>query len=359
MLRQKGLDEATTAHGLETIERNAHSQAQLIEDILDVSRVITGKLHLKIGTVDVASVINAAIDSVQLAADTKGIKLEVTLDPSSRHVTGDASRLQQVVWNLLANAIKFTPAGGRVEVRMARADADLQISVRDTGCGISPDFLPFIFDRFRQGDGSTTRNYGGLGLGLAIVRHLVELHGGSVHARSAGEECGAMFTIKLPLAPLHEQGIGRQRETESDSPSEVVNLNDKPHAALEGVKVLLVDDEQDTLQMLNLLLTKSGAVIQTANSVSGALEVLRWFKPDVLVSDLAMQGEDGYSLIGKLRGIEAGTGKQTPAVALTGYVRVQDRARALSAGFNMFVQKPVEPNELITVILNLTELGRG
>ena len=359
LLRSGSIDQATAAQAIATIERNAKSQAQLIEDILDVSRVITGKLRLNIGTVDAASVINAAIDSVQLAADTKGIGLEVILDPSARHVSGDSSRLQQVVWNLLSNAIKFTPAGGRVEVRLERADSDVQITVSDTGQGISQDFLPFIFDRFRQADGTSTRSHGGLGLGLAIVRHLVELHGGTVHVESAGQGCGATFTIKLPLAVTQD----RPKDDRSDSgrlrSSDDINSQLAPLPSLDGVRVLLVDDDQDTLNMLSVALTEYRATVQTARSVAEALEALQWFEPDVLVSDLAMPGEDGYSLISKARGLEANNGHQTPAVALTAYVRVEDRARALSAGFNVFVPKPVEPNELITAIANLTESDRA
>lgn len=352
------IDEATASRGIETIERNARSQAQLIEDILDVSRVITGKLRLNIAPVDVASVINAAIDSVQLAADSKGIQLEVTLDPSARRVSGDASRLQQVVWNLISNAIKFTPSGGRVEVRLEHADSNAQISVSDTGPGISPDFLPFIFDRFRQADGTSTRRHGGLGLGLAIVRHLVELHGGTVHADSRGEGRGATFTIRLPLA-LAGEGAQRQgRKTGAWGKGEEPDAHRKPMPLLDGVQVLLVDDDQDNLQILTLMLKECRADVQAVTSAAAALEVLEWYKPDVFVSDLAMPGEDGYSLIGKLRALdEAKNGKQTPAVALTAYVRVEDRMRALSAGFNMFVPKPVEPTELIAAIANLVASG--
>src|SRR5918993_2980734 len=353
MLRHGSLDETTAARGLETIERNAQSQAQLVEDILDVSRVITGKLRLNIGQVDAASVVNDAIDSVQLAADTKGIKLEVRLDPSARHVAGDAGRLQQVVWNLLSNAIKFTPAGGRVEVRMERAGSDAQIRVSDTGCGIAPDFLPFIFDRFRQADGSTMRAHGGLGLGLSIVRHLVELHGGTVHASSEGEGRGSTFTIRLPLA-AQERARGRRADAAAAS---VIPCEDAGARApsLEGVRVLLVDDDEDTLRMLAHLLTEYRAAVQTATDAAQALEALRWFKPDVLVSDLAMGGEDGHSLINKVRRLSDEDGRHTPAVALTAYVRVEDRARALSAGFNVFIPKPVEPCELVTAIANLAE----
>jgi signal transduction histidine kinase/CheY-like chemotaxis protein len=356
MIRSSSLDEATVSRAMETIERNARSQAQLVEDILDVSRVITGKLQLNIEPVDMASVINAAIDSVLLAADSKSIQLEVTLDPSARRVSGDSSRLQQIVWNLLSNAIKFTPTGGRVEVRLERADASAQISVSDTGCGINSKFIPFIFDRFRQADGSSTRRHGGLGLGLSIVRHLVELHGGTVSADSRGEGFGSTFTIKLPLAPSPEQEKNRQRDTRSLQPNEDGNAGVRPLPTLDSVQVLLVDDDQDTLHMLAVVLTAYRATVQTANSAAEAMEVLQWYKPDVMVSDLAMPDEDGYSLIGKLREMDAKSGRQTPAVALTAYVRVEDRVRALSAGFNMFVPKPIEPSELITAIANLAEV---
>jgi signal transduction histidine kinase/ActR/RegA family two-component response regulator len=355
MVRAGGLDEATAARAIETIERNAKSQAQLIEDILDVSRVVTGKLRLNIERVDVASVINAAVDSVQLAADAKGIRLEVILDRSAREVPGDASRLQQIVWNLLSNAIKFTPAGGRVQVRLERAGSDAQIRVSDTGQGISPDFLPFIFDRFRQADGTSTRRYGGLGLGLAIVRHLLELHGGTISADSPGEGLGATFTVRLPLAAARASANSRGRGAESSLRIEDDRARAEPLARLAGVQVLLVDDDEDTLHMLAIMLKAHGATVQTAASAAEALDALRWYEPDVLVSDLAMPDEDGYSLIAKVRAREAEGGRQTPAVALTAYVRVEDRARALSAGFNMFVPKPVEPSELITAILNLAD----
>ena len=354
MLRTANLDESTSARGLEVIERNAQAQAQLVEDILDVSRVITGKLRLNVGPVDAASVINAAIDSVQLAADSKGIRLEVILDPSARRVAGDAGRLQQVVWNLLSNAIKFTPEGGHVVVRLARADAHAEITVADTGAGIEPRFLPHVFDRFRQADGSITRRHGGLGLGLSIVRHLVEMHGGSVHVASPGEGGGATFTIRLPLAETNEpvKRIGRRR-TDHPRPSVAADARTSSHAPLEGISVLLVDDDHDTLQMLCIMLTESGAEVQTATSASHALELLQWYEPDVLVSDLAMPGEDGYSLISRVRELEAAGRKPVSAVALTALVRVEDRTRALSAGFNMFVPKPVEPSELLSAIESL------
>ncbi len=309
MLLAGKLDEATAGRALEVIDRNARAQAQLIEDILDVSRVITGKVRLDTVPVDVASVINCAVESAHLAADAKGIQLEVILDPLARHVVGDPSRLQQVVWNLLVNAIKFTPSGGRVVVRLSRLDRSIEICVSDTGEGINPAFLPFVFDRFRQADGSQTRLHGGLGLGLAMVRHLVELHGG---------------------------------------------IGSRPR--LDGLQVLLVDDDRDTLQVLTALLTESMAKVQTACSAAEALEVLGRSRADVLVLDLGMPHEDGYSLIRKIRASEARGGRQTPAVALTARVRVEDRAQALAAGFDLFVPKPVEPNELITAIANLAGL---
>jgi PAS domain S-box-containing protein len=353
LLHKGRLDEAGVIRAVETIERNARLQAQLIEDILDVSRVITGKLRLNIEPVDVASSIHAAIDSVQLAADSKGIQLAVMLDPGVRYILGDANRLQQIVWNLLSNAIKFTPAGGGVEVRLEPAGADAQIVVSDSGQGISKDFLPFIFERFRQADGTTTRRHGGLGLGLAIVRHLVELHGGTIHAHSEGKGCGATFIITLPLAIAGGRSSNQKRETESSPRRE--DRDSKPLPSLAGVQVLLVDDDRDSLQILTIMLTTCGAQVQTAASAAEALEVLQSYKPDVVVSDLAMPDEDGYSLIGKIRDLEAHSGKQTPTVALSAYARMKDRARALSAGFNLFMSKPAEPNELIPAIASLIE----
>lgn len=353
LIRSGNLDAVTVKRAVETIDRNAKSQAQLIEDILDVSRMITGKLRLNNEPVDLSAVINAAIDSVQLALDSKAIELEVTLEPSARHTLGDSSRLQQVIWNLLANAIKFTPSGGRIEIKVERAESSARIRVTDTGQGISRSFLPFIFDRFRQADGTTTREHGGLGLGLAIVRHLVELHGGAINAESAGDGQGATFTIKLPLAPYPQSRKESRKVTGNLQPKKDLEFTSLP--ALDHIRVLLVDDDPDTLQILGMMLGESKAQVHTAASVSEAMEVLEWFQPDVLVSDLAMPGEDGYSLIAKIRALDAENGKQTPAVALTSYVRVEDRIRALSAGFNMFVPKPVQPNELIIAIANLAE----
>ena len=356
LLKTGALDESTVSRAIETIDRNARSQAQLIEDILDVSRMITGKLRLAQEQVDIVSVINAAVDSVQLAIEAKEIQLQLTIDPRARHTTGDASRLQQVVWNLLSNAIKFTPTGGRIEVEVKRAGSKVQIRVSDTGQGIGGEFLPHIFERFRQADGTTTRQHGGLGLGLAIVRHLVELHGGTIKAESEGQDRGATFTVRLPLAPPTRSHRKQAREQivigEPATPGteRVASL-----PSLEDVRILVVDDDHDTVQILSVMLEDARAKVEKANSVSDALEILEWYRPDVVVSDLAMPGEDGYSFIRKLRELDATNGTNTPAVALTSYVRVEDRTRALAAGFNMFVPKPVQPGELINAIANLAE----
>ena len=352
-LRRGVRDEATRIRGLEIIEHSARAQMQLIEDILDVSRIITGKLSLNIGPVDMATVINAAMDSVQLAADSKGIQLAIILNPAARHISGDANRLQQVIWNLISNAIKFTPAGGSIDVRLERVDSHAQIMVRDTGEGIEPDFLPFIFDRFRQADSTSTRSHNGLGLGLAIVRHLVELHGGTVVAESAGKGCGTTFTIRLPLAQAH-QSAKTPRRSGRIVLDEPVMTDPRPDSLLDDVQVLLVDDDHDTLKILAMTLADCGATVKVATSVAEALELLQSFRPHVLVSDLAMPGEDGYSLIKKVRA-DARDG-QIPAVAFTAYAGKEDRRRALAAGYNLFVPKPVEPNELILIIANLAEL---
>jgi len=354
MLRHGKLDEAAATRAVETIERNAKAQAQLVEDILDVSRVITGKLRLDIAPVDLAPVINAAIDSVQLAADAKNIQLSVTFEPAARHVSGDAGRLQQVVWNLLSNAVKFTPTGGRIGIRLERAGTLAQLTVNDNGCGFDAAFVPYIFDRFRQADGSSTRSHGGLGLGLAIVRHLVELHGGAVSAQSPGEGAGATFTITLPLAAppqaARERQPGGSRYSRRD---EQVSAPARPLPSLAGVRVLLVEDDPDGLGTLAAILEACEAAVQTAASAGAALDALHWCKPSILISDLAMPGEDGYALISKFRAREAEIGERTPAIALSAYVCVEDRARAVSAGFNAFIPKPVDPHELINVILDL------
>jgi PAS domain S-box-containing protein len=357
MLKTRSSDPAVSSRAIDTIDRNAKAQAQLVEDILDVSRVITGKLKLSITRVDLSAAINAAIDSVQLAAESKGIRIEVIADSSVRYLRGDAGRLQQVVWNLLSNAVKFTPEGGHIGVRLERSGSDVQIRVTDSGEGIPADFLPFIFERFSQADSSTTRRQGGLGLGLAIVRHLAELHGGTVSAESLGKGLGATFTIRLPLRGAPESA--EYALTTAQLAGNQVHENLPIIRSLEGIRVLIVDDNRDTLNMLSAHLTDYKASVETATSAAEALEILQYYQPQVLVSDVAMPVEDGFSLISKIRKSEEGGKEPLPAIALTALARVEDRARALSAGFNMFVPKPFEPAELVAAIAHLTQTDRN
>jgi len=355
VLRNQHMETEAFVRAVDTIDRNAKAQAQLIEDILDVSRVVAGKMQLNIVKVDLSTVINSAIDSIQLAARSKGIRLEVVADPLVRQISGDPVRLQQVVWNLLSNAIKFTPQGGTISVKLHRVDSGIEITVSDSGDGIDPEFLPHIFDRFSQGDCSITRRQGGLGLGLAIVKHLVELHGGIVRADSAGKGRGAAFTIQLPT--IFTQEISEKRDVPSDGLSRKLKTagGNQTFLNIAGVRLLIVDDNQDTTNLLSATLVDKKALVQTANSVSEALETLKWYSPQVLISDLAMPDEDGYSLISKVRQFEKDRKAKIRAIALTALVRVQDRARALSAGFDMFVPKPVEPAELMAAIVHLLE----
>jgi signal transduction histidine kinase len=356
MLRHGKVDHDAGSRAIETIDRNAKVQLQLVEDLLDVSRCITGNLKLNIGQVDPASIINSAIDSVQPAATSKEIQIEVTIDPTIRHISGDAGRLQQVVWNLLSNAIKFTPARGRVSVSLERKGPEVQLIISDTGRGMNPDFVPFMFDRFRQADTGTTRHFGGLGLGLSIVRHLVELHGGIVEAVSEGEERGATFTITLPnSAPpfCKPDAVSGNKSSHCTEPLE----KDVLPAAIAGQQILLVDEDENTLKILAEVLTEHGAIVEAARSAKEAIEVLDRFQADVIVSDLAMPDDDGYSLIQTIRARENGERKLAQAIALTALVRVEDHTRAIAAGFNMLLPKPIELDELISVIGNLTMLS--
>jgi PAS domain S-box-containing protein len=356
MLRANKLDETTQSRALETIERNAKAQAQLIEDILDVSRIVTGKLRLDVRPVELAPVLEAAIDSVRPAADAKEIRVETILDPRAGPVSGDANRLQQIVWNLVANAVKFTSKGGRVQVRLERVASHVEIVVSDTGQGISAEFLPYVFERFRQADATSTRRYGGLGLGLAIVRHLAEMHGGVVRAESLGEERGATFTVTLPLIAVHAS-----HDAERAHPTSGGSVSSVPSPRLDGLSVLVVDDEPDTRAMLKIMIEQFGAEVRASASSEQALELLRGWRPDIIVSDIEMPGEDGYELIRKVRQAEVKNGlRQVPAVALTAYARVEDRLRALSAGYQMHVAKPAEPAELAVVIASLAGgVGKG
>ncbi|HJU53644.1 MAG TPA: ATP-binding protein [Pyrinomonadaceae bacterium] len=355
LLRDGRLDETATTRALETVERNARAQQQLIEDLLDVSRIITGKLRLDVRQVAPASFIEAAIEAVLPAAEAKGIVLEKSLQPDAPALSGDPARLQQVVWNLISNAIKFTPPGGHVRVRLESVKSHVEISVTDTGDGIRREFLPYVFDRFRQADGTTARRYGGLGLGLAIVRHLVELHGGTVRAESAGEGQGATFTVSLPL-------VAAQRSEDGDGGGDAASVHTLAVDArrtvecpdkLDGLRVLVVDDEADTLDLIKVLLGQCGAEVATAKSSAEALALFEESTPDVLISDIGMPGEDGYELIRRVRELPPERGGRTPAVALTAYARAADRLRVLRSGYQMHVAKPVELAELVAVVANV------
>jgi PAS domain S-box-containing protein len=350
MLRTGGLDEATVARAIETIDRNAKVQNQLIEDILDVSRIVAGKFHLEMRPIDLVRIVEAACDTVAPAAATKGVELKQDLDPTVRPccpAIGDPDRLQQVVWNLLTNAVKFTPKGGTVTVSVRRQDnpAEFEIVVSDTGNGIAPDFLPHIFERFRQA-GTGARRQGGLGLGLSIVRHIVESHGGTVMAASAGEGQGSAFTIRLPVVEAGAEGQRVPPVSHEDS-----GLDESPR--LDGVRVLVVEDEPDARHLLAAVLQKRGAHVFLASSAAEALEMLQRERPDVLLSDIALEDEDGYALIRKVRSLPQDRGGRIPAAALTGYGRLEDRMRALSAGFQLHAAKPVEPAELVAVVASL------
>ncbi len=419
LLRTKKFDENTTVRALDTIERNASLQAQLIEDILDVSRIIRGKLRLNLRPVNLVSVIESTIDTVRPAAEAKAIQLELTnsadwFPSSSVVVLGDPDRLQQVVWNLLTNGIKFTPKGGKVEVQLEYADSYAQIRVIDTGIGISKDFLPHVFERFRQADATTTRSHGGLGLGLAIVRHLVELHGGTIYVDSEGENQGARFTVELLL---EESRRGSEARLGKTVPSTDTLLNGRdptpvayggktplprqsdatplnagnprtgvapqrggigapsgdggrpPHAAgsctalaplpLTSFQVLVVDDDTDTLDFLTIVLEQHGAKVTSVASVKEALEALKQLQPDVLISDIGMPQEDGYGLISKVRAFEAERGLNIPAIAMTAYTSAEEHLRAISAGFAAHLAKPVQPAELISVVANLISIPKS
>ena len=350
MLRTGGLDEPTVARAIETIDRNAKVQNQLIEDILDVSRIVAGKFHLDMRSVDLVRIVEAAIDTVSPLAASRGVQLRQDLSAEIGPccpAIGDPDRLQQVVWNLLTNAIKFTPRGGVVTVEVRRQDdpAEFEIVVRDTGQGISADFLPHIFERFRQA-GTGARRHGGLGLGLSIVRHIVEMHGGTVMATSAGEGQGSVFTLRLPVVEVGEDGQRMPALSREEG-----GLEEAPR--LDGVRVLVVEDEADARHLLAAVLQKRGARVFMAASGAEALEMLERDRPDVLLSDIALQDQDGYDLIRKVRSLSPERGGRIPAAALTGYGRLEDRMRALSAGFQLHAAKPVEPAELIAVVASL------
>ena len=351
MMRLGNLTPANEERAVETIYRNAKSQAQLVADLLDVSRIISGKLRLDVRTVDLLSIVNAAVDSIRPAADAKGIRLHIVLDPTAGPISGDADRLQQIVWNLLTNAVKFTPKSGRIHVKVQRINSHVEVVVSDSGAGISKEFLPYVFDRFRQADASTTRIHGGLGLGLSIVHQLVDLHGGTVTVNSEGEGKGATFTIKLPFVGVVSNN-DKEGETVQPTPSEeLIPFAELP--SLKGVKVLVVDDEEDTRDLIGEVLKECGSEVITSPSAADALVALEKHKPDVLLSDLGMPDEDGYSLISKIRALPSERGGQIPAAALTAYARAEDRMRVLRSGFQFHLPKPVDSAELVTVVASL------
>ncbi|MFI5325349.1 MAG: ATP-binding protein [Candidatus Rokuibacteriota bacterium] len=354
LLRTGAMTEAQVQQGVEVIERNARAQTQLIEDLLDMSRIISGKMRLDIQSADPAAFIEAAIETVRPAAEAKGIRLSTLLDPGAGPVNGDPNRLQQVVWNLLSNAIKFTARGGRVQVVLERVSSHIEIAVADTGIGIKPEFLPHVFDRFRQEKASPTRSATGLGLGLSIVKHLVELHGGSVHAISAGEGQGATLTVCLPLTVVQRNGEPSSRlhprGTARTSP-----LFRPPD--LSGIKVLVVDDQPDARDMIRRVLEDCEADVATAGSAAEALRAVEECRPDVLVSDIGMPDMDGYELLRRIRALGSPPGGHLPAIALTAFARSEDRTRALRAGFLAHVAKPVEPSELLATVASV--VGRA
>ena len=352
MLTRQKLDADMFNRATETIDRNARLQGRLIEDMLDVSRIISGKLRLETEPVDLPTVISAAVDTVRSAADAKDIHLELVLAYGASLVLGDPTRLQQVLWNLLTNAVKFTPKGGRIQVQLRRIDSYLELTVSDTGPGIDESFLPYVFDRFRQADSTSARKHGGLGLGLAIVRHLVELHGGTVEVDNRAEGHGAVFTVTLPVMVVRRPTGPLAIESERMHPGESVPFDAPP--PLNGLKILVVDDEADARLMLAAMLEQYGAEVKTSSSTGEALEMIERYKPDILVSDIGMPEEDGDVLIKKVRTMERERGGRIPAVALTAYARAADRLRALTAGYNMHVPKPVEPTELAIVIASLS-----
>ena len=353
LLRSDKLTATELRKGLDTIERNARIQAQIIEDLLDMSRIISGKVRLNVQRIDLPNVLNQSMETIRATADAKSIHLDSVVDLHVGTILGDPDRLQQVFWNLLNNAIKFTPNGGEVQVLVKRVTTYIEVSVVDTGEGIAPEFLPYVFDRFLQGDASITRHHGGLGLGLAIVKQLVELHGGYVRVRSGGIGKGATFTVRLPLRAIYSELREESRDLQA-TPQASLTF---PDVSLTNVHILVVDDDVDASELVKRMLEIAGATVSTAGSASEAMERILATRPDVLVCDLGMPGEDGYSLIRKLRGLEKSQESTLPAIALTAYARWEDRTRAIRSGFQNHLAKPVEPAELLAVVSGLARRG--
>ena len=352
-----GRDAEDTARGLEVIERNARIQAQLIDDLLDMSRITTGKLRLDVQQISPSAFVEAAVETLQPAADAKGLRIETVLDPQAGPISGDASRLQQVIWNLLSNAIKFTPRGGKVQVVVQRVNSHIEVQVADTGAGIRPEFIPHLFERFRQGDTSTTRRYGGLGLGLSIVKNLVELHGGTVQVTSPGENQGTTVTVCLPLSAVHHAPEDIDR-VHPKTPSRLTLLDVANELA--HISVLVVDDQEDARDLVARVLQDAGAAVAVAASADAALEAISRRCPDILISDIGMPDVDGLELLRRVRSLHPECGGNIPAIALTAFTRSEDRTRALRAGFSVHVSKPVDPSELIATVVSVAgRIRRG
>ncbi len=347
LIERGQLGEAQTRRAVQIIVRNVDAQIRLVDDMLDMSRIVNGRMRLSVRPVDLPDLIENALEAVRHAAETKGIRLQSVLEAPGLLVSGDAGRLQQVVWNLLENAVKFTPKDGRVQIQLQRVRSHVEIVVSDTGQGIAPDALPYIFDRLRQGSSGSTRGQGGLGIGLGLVRHLVELHGGSVYAESGGVGQGATFVVKLPLmlADLREEPIARREGPAPDGPS------------LAGARVVVVDDDPTAVELIKEVLVQAGGEVIECRSTDEALRAIARQRPDALVSDIEMPGQDGYSLVRKLRALGPEQGGKIPAVALTAFGRSEDRVRSLRAGFNTHLTKPVDPAELTAIVASM--IGRA
>ena len=343
------------ARALETLERNATWLTQIVEDVLDVSRIVSGKIRLDVQPVELPIIVDNAVATIQPAADAKGVGVQTMIDPNVGPVSGDPGRLQQVVWNLVSNAVKFTPKRGRIQVQLARVNSHIEIVVSDTGIGIPSDFIPYVFDRFRQADSRTTRKAGGLGLGLAIVRHIVEMHGGTVEVTSAGENKGATFRVRLPVMIVHPEHDAPRREHPRTERREALrSLED-----LAGVHVVAIDDEPDALMLLRVVLETAGAEVTTFRSPVAALDRIAGEKPDVLVVDLGMPEMDGFELITRIRTSPNPDLRDVPAAALTAFARSEDWTRALRSGFELHLAKPVDPAELVASVATLARRARA
>jgi PAS domain S-box-containing protein len=354
LLRQLPVDSPQHVKAIETIERNARAQAEMMGDLLDMSRIISGKVQLDVQPVNLTEAISAALEAIRPSAEAKKLRLRTMLDGKAGRVRGDPNRLQQIFWNLLSNAVKFTPSGGHVDVVMERVNSHVEVSVEDSGIGINPEFLPFVFDRFRQADSSTTRHHGGLGIGLSIAKHLVELHGGSVRVKSPGEHLGATFVVRLPVAVVHADD-GRRRARTSFEDVDVARV---ALPSLSGVTALVVDDEADSRELVSRLVEERGGRAVSAESAIEALDAIAKGSIDILVSDIGMPDVDGYQLVRKVRALEP-PARNVMAIAVTAYARADDRQRALLAGYQMHLAKPIDPRELIAGIASLLNLPRA